>query len=110
MNQLCGAESCGIRVSVTSVLWRTTIGGPGSRIVALENPQPNPASPYSVRLTGLACSKIWIRPVIVVGCTPQREVQFPGCTASKLTFPTTFPGTLKSFELGSPGAMVMSLL
>src|SRR5213596_1836225 len=40
MNQLCGAESCGIRVSVTFVLYRTTIGGPGAWNVALENPHP----------------------------------------------------------------------
>src|SRR5213596_1836228 len=35
MNQLCGAEWCGIRVSVTFVLYKTTIGGPGSWIVAV---------------------------------------------------------------------------
>src|SRR3989441_11485776 len=110
MNQLCGAESCPINVRVTFVPQRTTSGGPEGRRVAFENPHPSAASPYNVRFTGLGSSRIRIVPVMVFGCIPQRYVQVPGCIAGKLNSPTTFPGTLKSREAGSPTETVRSLL
>src|SRR5712692_7162810 len=100
MNQLCGAETCAMSVSDTFVPQKMTSGGPGSRSVAFENPHPRAASPYSVRFTGRGFSRIRIVPLIEVGCIPQRYVQLPGCSAGILATPTTFPGTLKSPELG----------
>src|SRR6266496_811950 len=52
MNQLWSAESSAIKVRFTrSPRWIVTFG-PGVVFVALVNPQPRPASPWSVRFTG----------------------------------------------------------
>src|SRR2546428_623540 len=51
MNHVWSAESSAISVRVTFVFQKTTRGGPGSLIVALVNPQPSPASPWSVKFT-----------------------------------------------------------
>src|SRR6266566_4253259 len=51
MNQLWSAASSAIKVRFTrSPRWTVTFG-PGFVIVALVNPQPRPASPWSVRFT-----------------------------------------------------------
>src|SRR6266487_886974 len=51
MNQLWSAASSAIKVRFTrSPRWTVTFG-PGVVIVALVNPQPRPASPWSVRFT-----------------------------------------------------------
>src|SRR2546425_9159654 len=51
MNQLWSAESSAIKVRFTRPPRWTVTFGPGFVIVALVNPQPSPASPWSVKFT-----------------------------------------------------------
>src|SRR6266545_255154 len=52
MNQLWSAESSAVKVRFTRSPRWTVRFGPGVVIVALVNPQPSPASPWSVKFTG----------------------------------------------------------
>src|SRR6266702_4537506 len=101
MNQLCMEESFAINVSVTFVPANTTIGGPGSEIVALDFPHPRAAFAYRVRFKGCGSGRMEIVPVIELGWYRHRYVQLPGRSATNDHTTTFIAAVLKSGELGS---------